>query len=121
MHNRIRFLFSTFLGVGLCAFVNPSYANFPLPPRVSALAYASDYTVGQANAILPIYGNATKNLYADPALSYASNDQNAADIGLGYRWIANDAAILGAYVFGGYSRIDNNARLWVSPTPVLKP
>lgn len=97
----------------LCLVSGPAYAYLHLPPRVSALAYASDYTVGQADLMLPFYGNTRKNLYVDPALSYGSDNQGAADIGLGYRWIANDAAILGGYLFGGYSRIDNNARLWV--------
>lgn len=70
--------------------------------------------VGQADVMLPVLGKPNhNNLYIDPALSYGSDNQNAADIGLGYRWIANQAAILGGYLFGGSSRIDNNVRLWV--------
>lgn len=52
-------------------------------------------------------------------MSYGSDNQGAADIGVGYRWIAQQAAILGGYVFGGNSRIDNNARLWVV-NPVIE-
>ncbi len=100
--------------VSLSLICGPVYADFPLPPRLSALAYASDYTVGQADLMLPVLGHPSRNnLYIDPALSYGSDNQGAADIGVGYRWIAQQAAILGGYVFGGYSRIDNNARLWV--------
>lgn len=100
--------------VSLSLICGPVYADFPLPPRLSALAYASDYTVGQADLMLPVLGHPNRNnLYIDPALSYGSDNQGAADIGVGYRWIAQQAAILGGYVFGGYSRIDNNARLWV--------
>lgn len=100
--------------VSLVLSADPVYADFPLPPRLSALAYASDYTVGQADLMLPVLGHPSRNnLYIDPALSYGSDNQGAADIGVGYRWIAQQAAILGGYVFGGYSRIDNNARLWV--------
>lgn len=101
-----------FLGLFLSA--NPAYASFPLPPRVSALALASDYTVGQADLMLPIQGNASQNFYVDPALSYGTDNQNAFDVGLGYRWISNQAAILGGYLFGGYSRLDNNARVWIA-------
>jgi hypothetical protein len=93
---------------------NAQAASFPLPPRFSAEGYASDYTVGQADLMLPMKGNSAQNLYLDPNLSYASNNQGYADLGLGYRWIRNEAAILGAYLFGGYSRIENNARLWVA-------
>ena len=32
--------------VSLSLICGPVYADFPLPPRLSALAYASDYTVG---------------------------------------------------------------------------
>lgn len=78
--------------MGLSFLYSPNaYANFPLPPRVSALAYASDYVVGQADLMLPILGNPNhNNLYIDPALSYGSDNQNEMDIGLGYRCIAKD-------------------------------
>lgn len=56
----------------------------------------------------------SNNLYIDPALGYGSDNQGYADLGLGYRWIKNEAVILGAYLFGGYSKIDNNGRLWVA-------
>lgn len=111
MRKKFGFLISS---LGLCLLVNPAYANLPLPPRLSVLAYASDYTVGQADLMLPLQANTSQNLYVDPALSYGSNNQNEMDIGLGYRWIVNQAAILGGYFFGGYSRIENNARLWVA-------
>ena len=112
MHSNFSFFLSSLVCLSLIC--GPVYADFPLPPRLSALAYASDYTVGQADLMLPVLGNPNhNNLYIDPALSYGSDNQGAADIGVGYRWIAQQAAILGGYVFGGYSRIDNNARLWV--------
>lgn len=90
-------------------------SSFPLPPRFSANALSSDYAVGQADIMLPLAGNDTyNNLYVDPSVALASNNQGYADLGLGYRWIHNDAVILGGYLFGGYTRIDNNARLWVA-------
>ncbi|MGC1854691.1 MAG: hypothetical protein WA659_04885 [Candidatus Aquirickettsiella sp.] len=86
----------------------------PPPPRFSGNVYASDYTVGQADVMLPLAGDTQHNLYVDPALGYGSDNQGYADLGLGYRWIKNRAVILGVYLFGGYSKIDNNARLWVA-------
>lgn len=53
--------------------------------------------------MLPMAGNCAHNLYLDPDIAYGSDNQGYADLGLGYRWIQNDAAILGAY-----SRIDNS-------------
>ncbi len=86
----------------------------PPPPRLSGNVYASDYTVGQADVMLPLAGDTQHNLYIDPALGYGSDNQGYADLGLGYRWIKNGAVILGVYLFGGYSKIDNNGRLWVA-------
>jgi hypothetical protein len=88
--------------------------DFPLPARFSADAYSSDYTVGQADLMLPLVGDDQHNFYLDPNVAYGSDNQGYADLGLGYRWIKNDVAIFGLYVFGGYTRIDNNARLWVA-------
>jgi hypothetical protein len=36
------------------------------------------------------------------------------DLGLGYRWIKNDAAILGWYVFAGRTRVANNSSFWIT-------
>ncbi|EDP45889.1 inverse autotransporter beta-barrel domain-containing protein [Rickettsiella grylli] len=107
-------LFSSLLVAGLSGLMNPAYGAFPLPPRLSGLVLASDYTVGQADAMFPLSGDMSRNLYVDPALSYGTDNQNQFDVGLGYRWITNQAAIVGGYFFGGYSRVDNNARLWIA-------
>ena len=87
---------------------------FSLPPRLSVNAYSSDYTVGEADLMLPMAGDRLHNFYLDPNIAYGTDNQGYADLGLGYRWIKNEAAILGFYLFGGYTRIDNNARLWVA-------
>jgi hypothetical protein len=107
------FFLSLITFLSLLLITEKSNASFPLPPRLSANGYASDFTVGQADLMLPLAGNCAHNFYLDPSLAYGSDDQGYADIGVGYRWIENNAAILGVYLFGGYSRIDNNARLWV--------
>ncbi|MDQ8039679.1 MAG: hypothetical protein REH83_04665 [Rickettsiella sp.] len=87
--------------------------RFPLPPRLSANGYGSDYAVGQADLMLPIKGDFAHNLYFDPNLGLASDNQGYVDLGIGYRWIQNTAAILGGYLFAGYSRLENNAHVWV--------
>ncbi|MEN9449387.1 MAG: hypothetical protein RJA83_1, partial [Pseudomonadota bacterium] len=43
-------------------------------------------------------GDEQHNLYVDPQGAYGSDQQWYGDLGLGYRWINNDAAILGAYL-----------------------
>ncbi len=94
-------------------FLGVTSAN-ALPARFSADGYVStEYPVGQVDLMLPLKGDAEHNFYIDPALAYGSDSQGYADLGVGYRWVKNNAAILGGYLFGGYSRIDNNARLWV--------
>lgn len=82
--------------------------------RLSADGYGStDYVVGQADLMLPLKADAGHNFYFDPALAIGNDSQGYLDLGLGYRWLKNNTVILGGYFFGGYSRIDNNARLWV--------
>jgi|GEM_PF-869770 hypothetical protein len=91
-----------------------SFPKLPLPARFSADGYASDHAIGQADLMLPMAGNSAHNLYLDPSVGLGSDAQGYADLGLGYRWIKNKAAVLGLYVFGGYTREENNARLWVA-------
>jgi hypothetical protein len=89
-------------------------ASNPLPPRFSANAYASDYTVGNADFMIPVNSNfCTHNLYLDPMAEYGTDNDGYVDLGLGYRWIQKKAAILGGYLFVGRDRVDNNAHLWV--------
>lgn len=92
--------------------LNPYYSS--LPGRLSANGLISDYLVGQADLMVPLMGDNTHNLYIDPDIAYGSDEQGYADLGIGYRWLQNNAAILGVYLFAGYTRIDNDARLWVA-------
>ncbi|WP_126322271.1 hypothetical protein [Candidatus Rickettsiella viridis] len=87
-------------------------SHFP-PPRLSVNVYASNHAVAQTDLMLSLQGDSTHNLYINPVLSYATNSQGELDVGLGYRWIPNKAVIYGGYLFGGYSRINNNARLYI--------
>jgi hypothetical protein len=114
MQARMQFLFFGLLNCISLFAISEAYAYFPLPPRFSANAYASDYTVGQTDLLVPMAGNYSHAIYIDPNLAYGSDNQGYADLGVGYRVIHNDTAILGIYLFGGYSRIANNAHLWVA-------
>ena len=107
------YFFLIFL-INLGLFTTVSVDAFALPPRLSVNGYVSEYTGGEADLMLPMAGDEQHNFYLDPRLAYATNNQGYGDLGLGYRGIKNDAAILGLYLFGGYTRIDNNARLWVA-------
>ena len=106
------FILSEGAKAGLATF--PALPFLALPARLSANGYASDYAGGQADLMLPIRGDIGHNLYIDPSVAYATDKQGYVDVGLGYRWVRKSVAILGVYLFGGYTRIDNNARLWVA-------
>ena len=111
---RFKFIF-------VCVFISfiffiPSVleAREPLAPRFSASAYTGVYTVGQADLMLSLDGNQRHNLYVNPQGAYGSDQQWYGDVGLGYRWIQNDAAIVGWYLFAGHSRVENNSGFWIT-------
>ena len=89
-------------------------AREPLPPRFSASAYTGVYTVGQADLMLSLDGDQRHNLYVNPQGAYGTDQQWYGDLGLGYRWIKNDAAILGWYLFTGHSRVENSSGFWIT-------
>jgi hypothetical protein len=60
-----------------------THARYPLPPRFSANAYASGYTVGNADLMVPVSSNfCTHNLYLDPMVEYATDNNGYADLGV---------------------------------------
>ncbi len=94
-------------------FIPNLQAREPLPPRFSANAYTGVYTVGLADLMVSLDGDNQHNLYVDPQGAYGTDQQWYGDLGLGYRWIKNDAAILGAYLFAGHSRVENSSGFWI--------
>ncbi|WP_342146759.1 hypothetical protein [Rickettsiella endosymbiont of Aleochara curtula] len=107
---RIVFLF---IFISFVFFISSLEAREPLPPRFSANAYTGVYTVGQADLLVSLDGDSQHNLYVDPQGAYGSDQQWYGDLGLGYRWIKNDAAILGGYLFAGHSRVENSSGFWI--------
>lgn len=107
------YYFST-IALSILFCTSPSLAEKPPQPRFSANGYATDYAVGDMDLMIPINGDRYHNLYLNPAVAYGSDKQGYADLGFGYRWIQNCRTLLGVYLFGGYSRVEHNARLWVA-------
>ena len=103
-----------FILISLFFFISSIQAREPLPPRFSANAYTGVYTVGQADLMVSLDGDQQHNLYVDPQGAYGSDQQWYGDIGLGYRWIKNDAAILGWYLFAGHNRVENSSGFWIT-------
>ena len=98
-----------------CVWSVSALAGGYLPPRLSVDANAGgSATVGQADLLLSLKGDERRNLYLDPQAAYGSDEQWYADLGLGYRWIQNDAAILGGYVFAGHSQVTNQSGFWIA-------
>lgn len=85
-----------------------------LAPRFSANAYTGVYTIGSADLMLSLDGDQIHDLYVNPQATYGTDQQWLADLGLGYRWIINDAAILGWYTFAGRTRVNNNSDFWIA-------
>ena len=101
--------------LGCCLWVNKVLASEPLPPRFLVDANAGgSATVGHADLMLSLEGDEQHNLYFDPQAAYGSDEQWYADLGLGYRWIENDAAILGWYVFASRTHVENQAGFWIA-------
>jgi hypothetical protein len=98
-----------------CAWSASALAGDYLPPRLSVDANAGgSATVGQADLLLSLKGDERRNLYLDPQAAYGTDEQWYADLGLGYRWIQNDAAILGGYVFASRSQVANQSSFWIA-------
>ena len=101
--------------LGCCTWMNKVLASAYLPPRLSVDANAGgSATVGQADLLLSLKGDERRNLYLDPQAAYGTDEQWYADLGLGYRWIQNDAAILGGYVFASRSQVARQSGFWIA-------
>ena len=101
--------------LGCCTWMNKVLASAYLPPRLSVDANAGgSATVGQADLLLSLKGDERRNLYLDPQAAYGTDEQWYADLGLGYRWIQNDAAILGGYVFASRSQVGRQCGFWIA-------
>ncbi|KTD26119.1 Protein of uncharacterised function (DUF3442) [Legionella lansingensis] len=77
---------------------------FPFMPRILSEGFFGDNTLGEADAILPLYGNHDSILYIDGLGKTGSDNGHLGSIGGGYRGIRNDIFLWGAYVFGDFNR-----------------
>ena len=113
--NRLFKCFKLIILINLGLFAMVSADAFALPPRLLVDANAGgSATVGQADLLLSLKGDERRNLYLDPQAAYGTDEQWYADLGLGYRWIQNDAAILGAYLFAGRSQVERQSKFWIA-------
>jgi hypothetical protein len=98
-----------------CVWSVSTLAGGYLPPRLSVDANAGgSATLGKADLLLSIKGDEQRNLYLDPQAAYGSDGQWYADLGLGYRWIQNDAAILGGYVYASRTQAAKQSSFWIA-------
>jgi hypothetical protein len=78
-----------------------TYANvqpFPLSPQLDADFFFADEPNAQLNSMIPLLGNEQHNFYTHLQLERSADTAWFAGLGLGYRWIENQSAVLGGYV-----------------------
>jgi hypothetical protein len=117
MHKHVlsfKFIVFLFVFFFFSLWMSRGQSHTVLPPRFSANAYTGVYTVGQADLMVSLDGDQQHNLYVNPQGAYGSDQQWYGDLGLGYRWIKNDAAILGWYLFAGRTRVANTSSFWIT-------
>ncbi|ASQ45047.1 inverse autotransporter beta domain-containing protein [Legionella clemsonensis] len=86
---------------------------FPFIPRALGEVYFGDRTLGEADAMLPFYGNQDGIFYVDGLGKIGSDDGSLESIGAGYRGIHNNTFLWGVYTFGDFNRVDRGPRFSV--------
>ena len=129
LSNRVRYLlltrFFTRLFVVSSMFISSealsendlvSAGGFPEIPGVTATGLAGPTVMGLFDVMLPLAGWPTSFLYIDPQFAIQNGHNYSGAGGLGYRWLNDQAGILGAYVFTDYNHSPHNNSFWfVSP------
>lgn len=85
---------------------------FPLLPRVTFWGFAGSQTLGQADAMLPLYGNQESIFYLDAQGKTAFAADWLGSVGVGVRRVVNDQRILGAYLFTDRNVSDTAHVFW---------
>ena len=81
--------------------------EMPLPPRISVSGTSGNKTFGEADAMIPFFGNTNQIIYGDTAGKFGDDRAWLASLGVGIRKIIHDDMILGAYFFGDYNKSPN--------------
>ncbi len=101
--------------LSLLAYTQTHAFNQKLIPRFYGNAYANTEHSGlKADGMLPAFGDEQHNVHADLQAITNTDSQWLASLGVGYRWIANDAGILGLYLFGDRTREAHNSYFWLA-------
>ncbi len=123
-------VFLSVLALGLSFGFSTSYASgdtFVPPansyiPHVYLFGFAGSSITTRGDILQPIFLRSDKNLFAYGQGNYGYADEDWAknswtgSFALGYRQIVSNAAVLGAYVFGDYTRTTTDHSVWlVSP------
>lgn len=78
-----------------------TYANvqpFPLSPQFNADFFIADESNVQLNSMIPLLGDEQHDFYTHLQVEHGADTAWFAGLGLGYRWIEKQSAILGGYV-----------------------
>ncbi len=122
---RLRFTLSVLAVSSLLLSLN-AYADddvAALPSRFDfSVSTSSAYLGGaQLDAMIPLLGDESHNFYTDIQAEGSSQRkwsrdtmQWVAGLGFGYRWIYNNAGILGAYIFGERTQTNDTMQAWVA-------
>jgi hypothetical protein len=90
------------------------FEEFKLEPRVSLWGFTGDFTRGEGQALLPLYGNQARAFFGILDGNISANDSDwLAGLGLGYRQVVKDY-IVGIYAIAGCLNSLNNNTFWVA-------
>ncbi len=87
-------------------------------PHVYLSGFAGSSVLGEGKVLQPVLLRNDRNLfiYNDNRLSYGATDLEnnpwSVSLGMGYRQIVNNTAILGGYVLGGYNKTATDRSIW---------
>ncbi|MCL9682612.1 inverse autotransporter beta domain-containing protein [Legionella maioricensis] len=86
--------------------------RLPFVPRVSGEGFVGNRTIGEADAMLPLYGNQDSIFHVDGLGKIGGDNGSLGSIGGGYRSIPGNY-LWGAYVFADFNRIAEGSRFFV--------
>jgi len=88
----------------------PILAVHAYTPDITMLGVGGPYLSGWFDSLLPIYSNNQQLFYADFQLQASSADATVFSAGSGYRYQANNKAIIGGYLF--YDRAKSSSKAY---------
>jgi hypothetical protein len=91
-----------------------NFEKFKLEPRISLWGFTGDFTRGEGQMLMPIYGNQNRAFFGIVEGNVSANDDDwLAGLGLGYRQVIKDY-IVGIYTFADCLNSINSNTFWVA-------